>query len=75
MFKFLYFDFHINLIPRSAIPESALYEEESDDEDEVVGDQRDDERTGTRYNVCSILDSNHLLLTQASSTHGSMLSL
>lgn len=36
----------------SAIPESALHEEEeSDDEDEVVGDNRDDERSGTRYNV------------------------
>jgi len=37
-------------VEAGAIPESALYEEESDDEDEVVGDQRDDERTGTRYN-------------------------
>lgn len=36
----------------SAIPESALHEEEeSDDEDELVGDNRDDERSGTRYNV------------------------
>jgi hypothetical protein len=35
----------------SAIPASALNEEESDDEDEVLDDNRDDERSGTRYNV------------------------
>ncbi len=36
-----------------AIPASALNEPESDDEDdEVVGEMRDDERSGTRYNVC-----------------------
>lgn len=35
----------------SAIPASALDEEDSDDEDEVVGEGRDDERSGTRYNV------------------------
>lgn len=34
-----------------AIPASALDEEESDDEDEAVGETRDDERSGTRYNV------------------------
>ncbi|KAG6826759.1 hypothetical protein H0H92_014549 [Tricholoma furcatifolium] len=33
-----------------AIPASALDEEDSDDEDGVVGDTRDDERSGTRYN-------------------------
>ncbi|KAF5382109.1 hypothetical protein D9615_004231 [Tricholomella constricta] len=33
-----------------AIPASALDEEDSDDEDEVVGETRDDERSGTRYN-------------------------
>jgi hypothetical protein len=37
-------------VEAGAIPESALYEEETDDEDEVVGDHRDDERSGTRYN-------------------------
>ncbi|GAW08442.1 Membrane protein TMS1 [Lentinula edodes] len=38
-------------VEAGAIPESALHEEEeSDDEDEVVGDNRDDERSGTRYN-------------------------
>lgn len=36
----------------SAIPASALNEEEDEEEDEVVGESRDDERTGTRYNVC-----------------------
>ena len=35
----------------SAIPASALDEDEDEDEDEVDGETRDDERTGTRYNV------------------------
>lgn len=35
-----------------AIPESALHEDDDDDdEDGVTGDERDDERSGTRYNV------------------------
>jgi len=38
----------------SAIPASALNELDDDEEDEVVGETRDDERTGTRYNVCHI---------------------
>lgn len=37
-------------VEAGAIPASALDEEESDEEDEVVGDNRDDERSGTRYN-------------------------
>jgi serine incorporator 1/3 len=41
----------------SAIPASALEEErwqdDDDDDEEVVGETRDDERTGTRYNVRS----------------------
>ncbi|KAJ3971983.1 serine incorporator/TMS membrane protein [Lentinula raphanica] len=38
-------------VEAGAIPESALHEEEDeDDEDEIVGDNRDDERSGTRYN-------------------------
>ncbi|KIY68847.1 TMS membrane protein/tumor differentially expressed protein [Cylindrobasidium torrendii FP15055 ss-10] len=38
-------------VEAGAIPASALDEEDSDDEDdEVVGESRDDERTGTRYN-------------------------
>ncbi|KAF9485256.1 TMS membrane protein/tumor differentially expressed protein [Pholiota conissans] len=36
-------------VEAGAIPASALQEEE-EDEDEVVGEMRDDERTGTRYN-------------------------
>lgn len=36
----------------SALPASALEEPESDDEDDdAVGEDRDDERTGTKYNV------------------------
>lgn len=40
---------------RSAIPASALNEDDDDDEDDddIVGETRDDERTGTRYNVSS----------------------
>ena len=38
----------------SAIPASALDEEEDEDEDDAVGEARDDERTGTRYNVCCL---------------------
>ena len=41
----------ISVSPYSAIPESALNEEETDDEDEDMGEARDDERSGTRYNV------------------------
>ncbi|KAJ7052495.1 serine incorporator/TMS membrane protein [Mycena amicta] len=37
-------------VEAGAIPESALHEEESDDEDEVDSETRDDERSGTRYN-------------------------
>ncbi|KAG6910004.1 hypothetical protein DXG01_014004 [Tephrocybe rancida] len=37
-------------VEAGAIPESALHEEDSDDEDDIVGETRDDERTGTRYN-------------------------
>ncbi|KAJ7576806.1 serine incorporator/TMS membrane protein [Mycena floridula] len=37
-------------VEAGAIPASALNEDESDDEDEVIGESRDDERSGTRYN-------------------------
>ncbi|OCH86605.1 TMS membrane protein/tumor differentially expressed protein [Obba rivulosa] len=37
-------------VEAGAIPASALNEEDDDEEDEVVGDTRDDERSGTRYN-------------------------
>ena len=42
---------------RSALPASVLDEEEDDDEDEIVGESRDDERSGTRYNVREPLTS------------------
>jgi hypothetical protein len=39
----------------SAIPASALQEEDDEEEDdEVVGESRDDERSGTRYNVIAL---------------------
>jgi hypothetical protein len=38
-------------IATSALPASALDEPESDDEEEVTGVERDDERSGTKYNV------------------------
>jgi len=37
-------------VEAGAIPASALREEEEDDEDEELGESRDDERSGTRYN-------------------------
>jgi len=37
-------------VEAGAIPASALDEEEEDEEDEEVGETRDDERSGTRYN-------------------------
>lgn len=37
-------------VEAGAIPVSALDEEDEDEEDEVFGESRDDERTGTRYN-------------------------
>ena len=43
-------------VEAGAIPASALDEEQDDDEDDgVAGEERDDERTGTRYNVCVLL--------------------
>lgn len=41
----------IVMIDNSAIPASALDEDEDEDEDDTGGDSRDDERSGTRYNV------------------------
>jgi hypothetical protein len=39
-------------VEAGAIPASALHEmDDDDDEDGAVGEERDDERTGTRYNV------------------------
>src|ERR1700691_1190060 len=38
----------------SAIHASALDEEEEDDDDEEIGEGRDDERSGTRYNVWTL---------------------
>ena len=35
----------------SALPASVLDEDEEDDDEEIVGESRDDERSGTRYNV------------------------
>ncbi|KAH9838305.1 serine incorporator/TMS membrane protein [Rhodofomes roseus] len=37
-------------VEAGAIPASALDEDEDEDEDEVIGETRDDERSGTRYN-------------------------
>jgi hypothetical protein len=48
-FQILYFWIHH--YSHSAIPASALEEQESDDEDEEIDEGRDDERSGTRYNV------------------------
>ena len=42
-------------VEAGALPASALNEgddDDSDDDDEIVGDDRDDEKSGTRYNVC-----------------------
>jgi hypothetical protein len=55
----------------SAIPASALDEENDDDDDESgspVGDERDDERTGTKYNVSHNISRLCLLLTSFEST-------
>lgn len=48
--------FVITQMHSRAIPASALDEDDEDDEDadEVVGETRDDERSGTRYNVSSL---------------------
>jgi hypothetical protein len=47
----LYFFHTLTKTWGSAIPASALDEEEEDVEDEELGETRDDERSGTRYNV------------------------
>ena len=41
----------------SALPASVLDEEDDDDDEEVIGESRDDERSGTRYNVRGLLTS------------------
>lgn len=38
-------------VEAGAIPASALQEDDSDDEEDIVGEERDDEKTGLRYNV------------------------
>jgi hypothetical protein len=49
-------------VEAGAIPASALNEmEDEDDEDHIVGEERDDERTGTRYNV-RLLSSLHFVV-------------
>jgi hypothetical protein len=35
----------------SALPASVLDEDDEDDDEELVGESRDDERSGTKYNV------------------------
>ena len=48
----LYFPGHpFSFALPSAIPAAALNEEDEDEEDEDIGEDRDDERSGTRYNV------------------------
>ena len=46
----------------SALPASVLDEDEEDDDEEIVGESRDDERSGTRYNVRVLMKSfrNHV---------------
>lgn len=63
-------------VEAGAIPASALDEEEDDDDDdEVVGEARDDERSGTRYNVRCLpsLFQCTAELTYIYSIHGSIL--
>lgn len=62
----------------SAIPASALNEEdddESDDEGEVIGEERDDEKSGTKYNVGHFIFILFSCLSFLDSIHGSMSSL
>ena len=47
----VYFCELIDQISDSAIPASALNEEDEEEEEEELGETRDDERSGTRYNV------------------------
>lgn len=41
--------------PHSAIPASALNEDDEEEEEEDFGESRDDEKSGTRYSVCSAI--------------------
>lgn len=43
-------------VEAGAIPASALDEEDDEDDDGLAGEERDDERTGTRYNVCFVAE-------------------
>lgn len=56
-----------------AIPESALYEQE--DEEEDYGDSKDDERSGTRYSVRPFVFHDVALPEHLNSMLGSMSSL
>ena len=58
----------------SAIPASALQEEEDEEEEVELGEMRDDERSGTRYNVRCVCPAYMLAISYysiASSTPGS----
>ncbi|KAH8828194.1 serine incorporator/TMS membrane protein [Flagelloscypha sp. PMI_526] len=56
-------------VEAGAIPASALNEQESDDEDEDIGETRDDERSGTRYNYSWF----HIIFAMAAMYVGSLL--
>ena len=48
----LWYQARVAAVEAGAIPASALYEmDDSDEEDAMMGEERGDERTGTRYNV------------------------
>ncbi|KAK7043659.1 Membrane protein tms1 [Paramarasmius palmivorus] len=56
-------------VEAGAIPASALNEEEEEEEEEVVGDSRDDERSGTRYNYAWF----HVIFAMAAMYVGALL--
>ncbi|ESK93006.1 membrane protein [Moniliophthora roreri MCA 2997] len=56
-------------VEAGAIPASALNEEEEEEEEEVVGEARDDERSGTRYNYAWF----HVIFAMAAMYVGALL--
>lgn len=62
----------LSAVEAGAIPASALDEDDEDEDAGPAGDERDDERTGTRYNVSTRARPLTQQLTSGCSTRGSI---
>lgn len=60
------------LVTISAIPASALDEDFDEEDDEISGEERDDEKSGTRYNVSTFALHHGGSRTQFDSVHSTL---